>query len=82
MIFYHYHGLRVLMTELFGRSLVTPSTGYDFTHLQLRLIYGPYAQALRTAERDARACAAGKQLPLPRLSLSDLWRYRRRLFVT
>ena len=81
VIFYHYHGLRVLVTEFFGRSLLIPSTGYDFTHLQLRLIYQPYAQALRSADREARACAAGNLLPQSRLSFSDLRRYHRRLFV-
>lgn len=81
VIFYHYHGLRVPIPDLFGRSLLIPSTGYDFTHLQLRLIYQPYAQALRAADHAARACAAGNTLPQSRLSFSDVWTYRRRLFV-
>jgi hypothetical protein len=81
VIFYHYHGLRVPIPDLFGRSLLVPSTGYDFTHLQLRLIYRPYAEALRTADHAARACAAGDMLPRARLSFSDVWTYRRRLFV-
>ena len=81
VIFYHYHALRLLVADLFGRSLMVPSAGYDFTHRQLRLIYRPYAAALRSAYRDAVACAAGDRLPRHQLSLADLRRYRRRLFV-
>lgn len=81
VIFYHYHALRVLVADLFGRSLIVPSAGYDFTKLQLRLIYRPYSAALRSAYREALACAAGDRLPRPQLSLGDLRRYRRRLFV-
>jgi hypothetical protein len=81
VIFYHYHGLRVPIPDLFGRSLLVPSTGYDFTHLQLRLIYRPYAEALRSADHATRACTAGDMLPRSRLSFSDAWTYRRRLFV-
>jgi hypothetical protein len=81
VIFYHYHALRLLVADLFAHSLMVPSAGYDFTHRQLRLIYRPYAAALRSAYREAIACAAGDRLPRPQLSLADLRRYRRRLFV-
>jgi hypothetical protein len=80
VIFYHYHGLRILLPHVFGRSLLTPSAGYDFTHVQLRLIYRPYAQALRAADAEARACAAGDLLPQSGSSFADIWKYRRRLF--
>lgn len=81
VIFYHYHALRLMIANLFGRSLIVPSAGYDFTHLQLRLMYRPYAAALRSAYREALACAAGARLPRPQLSLAEIRRYRRRLFV-
>lgn len=80
VIFYHYHGLRILVPHVFGRSLLTPSAGYDFTHVQLRLIYRPYAQALRVADAEVRACAAGDLLPRSGSSFADIWKYRRRLF--
>ncbi len=80
VIFYHYHGLRVLVPEVFSGSLVTPSAGYDFTHVQLRLIYRPYARALRAADGEARACAAGDLLPRSVSAFAGIWKYRRRLF--
>jgi hypothetical protein len=61
--------------------LVIPSLGYDFTPLQLRLIYRPYVAALAAAERSARGTEAGTGLPRPRIGADEkaMWR-RWRMF--
>jgi hypothetical protein len=75
LMFYHYHAFRWLGAFL-GRALVIPSLGYDFTPLQLRLIYRPYVAALAAAERSARETRAGSGLPRPRIGADEkaMWR--------
>jgi hypothetical protein len=80
LIFFHYHAFRWLAPFL-GHVLVIPSLGYDFTPLQLRLIYRPYVAALAAAERSARGTRAGADLPQPRIGADEkaMWR-RWRMF--
>lgn len=67
LIFYHFHGFR-LLGQFWRVALALPSLGYDFSALQLRLIYRPYVRAIAAAERDARRVDAGKRLPASRIT--------------
>jgi hypothetical protein len=58
LIFYHFHALRVMSYRRFGFCWVLPSVGYDFTPVAQRLIYRPYAAALRAAARELRRASA------------------------
>jgi hypothetical protein len=71
LIFYHFHAFRVF-AEGFGRSLILPSLGYDFTPLQMELIYEPYVRALHSAYSDVRRAAPGASLTHNRIRRHEL----------
>lgn len=79
LIFYHFHDFR-LLREGFGRALVIPSLGYDFTAQQLQLIYRPYVRAYAAASREAR-CVTANSLPRWPIAARERSAWRRwRLF--
>lgn len=57
VIFYHYHAMRVLADDLFGELVIRPASGYDFSPVELRTLYHPYAVALRDGFRAVRRAA-------------------------
>lgn len=82
VVFYHYHAFR-WRGAFFGWALVISSLGYDFTPLQLRLVYRPYVAALAAAERLASSTASGRRLPRPSWGRDEQAAWRRwRLFST
>jgi hypothetical protein len=72
LIFYHFHGLRIVHESFLGHIAIVPSAGYRFSAHQKRLLYARYAAALRAAEREVARLPAGVELPRNRLSLSAL----------
>jgi hypothetical protein len=68
LIFYHYHGLRIILTGP-RRWLALPAIGYRFTLEERRLIYRPYVRMLREAQEVFDRVAPGV-VPKPKLSIS------------
>jgi hypothetical protein len=78
LIFYHYHALRILFENVFGRSVVLPSAGYSLTAQQRQLVYRPYVRLLREA-MDAVRALGETPVRLPGRSVfRDLYAYSRR----
>jgi hypothetical protein len=78
LVFYHFHALRIVHDAVLGHIAIIPSYGYRFSALQRRLIYQPYARALRAAYKDVRGIAAGSGLPANRPSFAQLRETMRR----
>jgi hypothetical protein len=74
LIFYHFHALRVISYDWLGRCWILPSVGYDFSRTQQRLIYKPYAAALRDAARQLREVSSALKSEIERPSVVDLYR--------
>ena len=82
LIFYHYHALRVVSYGRFGVCWIWPSAGYNFTSAHNRLIYKPYAAALRAAARELRGSAEPVKLTTFRVGFIGFWLYWSRGWLT
>jgi hypothetical protein len=72
LIFYHFHAMSIAYDNVFGRIAIVPAPGYPLSRSHMRLVYEPYARALRAAQREVSRTRAGGRLPLKRPSLWTL----------
>ncbi len=75
LIFYHYHGLRILLAGRWRRWAALPALGYNFTPADRDVLYKPYLRSLREAEADLRR--AGLQMQHLSVSPRQLLEYFR-----
>jgi hypothetical protein len=61
LIFYHYHGMRILLAGRWKRWAAFPSIGYDFTPADRDILYKPYIRMLRQSEGDLRRAGLSMQ---------------------
>lgn len=73
LIFYHYQGMRIVRDRVFGHIAIIPGPAQvRFSRLHKRLLYAPYARALRAAQREVNRVAVNGEIPANRLSLWKL----------
>lgn len=82
LIFYHYHGFRIMVGDDWLRWAALPAVGYDFTPIQQRLLYRPYIRSVRQAHRAlARAGLKMSHLTIPFRDFVRHVRLRRLVFA-
>jgi hypothetical protein len=75
VIFYHYHGFRIMVGDKWLRWAALPAVGYDFTPLQRHLLYRPYVRSVRQAYREL--ARVGLKMPQLSISIRDFIRHCR-----